>query len=264
MVFYFTATGNCLYVAKELDGKRISIPQVPAGQHFKASSIGIVCPIFGHDIPSNVREFLQHTTFETEYFYVILTYGFCQGGASTRLAAFLYEMGMDAQYINVLKIVDNALPAFDIEHELAIDPEKKVDEHLAAIKADIAAHKQFIAQPTAWDIEYHKKFLEAPFKLDPEEDFRKKGRAMYQVTDACVGCGICVKICPRGCFVLSGGKAKQEMTHCVACLACIHACPQRAIQFTFPEKNPNARYRNSHVTLAEIIEANRQNPGFQS
>lgn len=185
MVFYFTATGNCLYVAKELDGKRISIPQVPAGQHFKASSIGIVCPIFGHDIPSNVREFLQHTTFETEYFYVILTYGFCQGGASTRLAAFLHEMGMDAQYINVLKIVDNALPAFDIEHELAIDPEKKVDEHLAAIKADIAAHKQFIAQPTAWDIEYHKKFLEAPFKLDPEEDFRKKGTG-YVSSDRCL------------------------------------------------------------------------------
>ncbi len=30
-------------------------------------------------------------------------------------------------------MVDNALPAFDIENELKIDPEKKVEEHLSAI-----------------------------------------------------------------------------------------------------------------------------------
>ena len=30
-------------------------------------------------------------------------------------------------------MVDNALPALDIENELKIDPEKKVEEHLSAI-----------------------------------------------------------------------------------------------------------------------------------
>ena len=258
MIFYFTATGNCLYVAKELGEKRLSIPQVKPGSRFQDETIGVVCPIFGHDVPSNVMEFLEQNEFETDYFYFVLTYGFCQGGATTRLAEFLENAGKPAAYINTLKMVDNALPAFDIENELRIDPEKKVEEHLAGIKSDIASRRRFIAQPTEWDIEYHKFFLAAPFKLDPEQDFRAKGAEMYRITDDCIGCGICTRVCPRGSIRLVEGKAQQSMARCVACLACIHACPRKTIQFTFPEKNPNARYRNPHVTLAEIIAANQQ------
>lgn len=261
MVFYFTATGNCLYVAKQLDAERISIAQEPLGKRYEADAIGVVCPIYGHDIPSNIREFLRQAEFVTGYFYMVLTFGYCQGGAATRTEEFLKRMGKRADYINALKMVDNALPAFDIEEELRIDPDKRVEEHLAAIRDDIAARKHFVLQPSQWDIEYHKKFLNAPFKLDPETDFRQKGQALYRISDdACVGCGVCTKVCPRGCFSLKEGKARHDIANCVACLACIHACPQKAIQFTFPEKNPNARYRNPHITLAEIIAANRQEP----
>ena len=41
-------------------------------------------------------------------------------------------------------------------------------------------------------------------------------------------------------------------------MACINACPQKAIGMTIPEINPNARYRNEHITLQEIMQANRQ------
>ena len=44
MVFYFTATGNCLYVAKELDGSPISIPKVKHGAVFTDDAISIVAP----------------------------------------------------------------------------------------------------------------------------------------------------------------------------------------------------------------------------
>ena len=43
-------------------------------------------------------------------------------------------------------------------------------------------------------------------------------------------------------------------------LACAHVCPRKAVQLTVPEKNPSARYRNPHVTLQELIQANQQ-PG---
>ena len=42
-------------------------------------------------------------------------------------------------------------------------------------------------------------------------------------------------------------------------MACIQACPTKAIQFaTVKEPNPNARYRNPHIALKEIIAANWQ------
>ena len=44
MLFYFTATGNSLYVAKQLENDPISIPQElrKANRHYISDSIGIV------------------------------------------------------------------------------------------------------------------------------------------------------------------------------------------------------------------------------
>lgn len=35
-----------------------------------------------------------------------------------------------------------------------------------------------------------------------------------------------------------------------------YARPQKAIRLMIPEVNPEARYRNEHISLQEIIEAN--------
>lgn len=87
MVFYFTGTGNSLYVAKQLDAERISIPQVihREEQIFKTDTIGIVCPVYGHEMPGMVKDFLKKAFFRTEYFYVVLTYGKLHG------CEFLYK-----------------------------------------------------------------------------------------------------------------------------------------------------------------------------
>ena len=50
MVFYFTGTGNSLYVAKQLEENPVSIPQIMRqGQMtFASDSIGVVAPVYGH------------------------------------------------------------------------------------------------------------------------------------------------------------------------------------------------------------------------
>lgn len=50
MTFYFTGTGNSLYVEKEPDEEIKSIPQVIKEDRleFSAESIGIVCPVYGY------------------------------------------------------------------------------------------------------------------------------------------------------------------------------------------------------------------------
>lgn len=51
MIFYFTATGNSLYVAKKLSENPISIPQVKQGSSFEDDVIGIVSPVYCGEIP---------------------------------------------------------------------------------------------------------------------------------------------------------------------------------------------------------------------
>lgn len=62
MVFYFTSTGNCLYVAREFDTKAKSIPQEKLGQKYQDESIGVVCPVYWNDVPPIVAEFLRKAT----------------------------------------------------------------------------------------------------------------------------------------------------------------------------------------------------------
>lgn len=254
MVFYFTGTGNSLYVAKQLDKQQISIPQIIHNTDltFEADSIGIVCPIYGHEMPTMVKEFLKKAVFKTDYFYIVLTYGNIHGGAAELAEKALTDYGKKADYINTIIMVDNFLPAFDMKEQIAINAQKKVEEHIATIKADIDERKHFKQSVTQEDRNWHQKFL------DMQSNAPKITKGFYQVTEDCIGCGICTKVCPSGCIHLEEQKAVYTMENCQVCMACIHHCPQYAIQFSISEKNPNARYHNEHISLTEIVAANNQ------
>lgn len=51
----------------------------------------------------------------------------------------------------------------------------------------------------------------------------------YTITDACIGCGSCVAVCPQSC--ITGGEPpfmiRQE--HCLHCGNCLRACPVGAV-----------------------------------
>lgn len=80
IIFYFTGTGNCLYVARQLAGENteiLSIPQLAKeGRYdFEADEIGIVYPIYGHMPPNMVREFIKKARLDAPYKFAVLTYG---------------------------------------------------------------------------------------------------------------------------------------------------------------------------------------------
>ena len=151
MVFYFTGTGNSLYVAKQIEDAPISIPQAIHRKEldFSDESIGIVAPIYGHEVPPMVRDFMKKAAFHTDYFYMILTYGNRHGGAVELAKRLCDECGIDVQYINILWMVDNWLPSFDMDEQKRID--KKVEEQIAAIRADLSARKVKTAPVTDAD-----------------------------------------------------------------------------------------------------------------
>lgn len=76
MVFYFTGTGNSLYAAKTLDKDIKSIlHEISDGKKvYSYDKIGIVCPIYGHEMPKMVKKFIATNEFDTDYLYIVLTY----------------------------------------------------------------------------------------------------------------------------------------------------------------------------------------------
>lgn len=254
MIFYFTATGNSLYAARQLDTECLSIAQEIHGEmQYQADKIGIVCPIYGHEMPEIVKDFITNAKFDTEYLYLILTYGNRHGGAAELAKMFAESVGKHFDYINVLLMVDNFLPGFNMKEQMQID--KHIPEQLAVIKSDIAERKRFLSEVTDKDRAVHREYLERTAKLSADT-FRN----MYRISDECIGCSICTKVCPMGCFSVNDQHAHWDGDRCIACMACIHACPEMAIQLNIPEPNPHARYRNEYIRIMEIIDANWQKP----
>lgn len=254
MIFYFTATGNSLSIAKSIEKNPISIPQVinNGNQVYEDKKIGIVAPIYGHEMPDMVKNFIKSSKFKTDYFYIILTYGNRHGGAVELANNFCKDCGVNVDYLNIIKMVDNWLPSFDMTEQIKID--KHIDEHLNTIINDIQSCKKEIQTVTDTDRQAHLEYLENVSKF-PEGLFKN----LYKVTDDCTQCGICTQVCPAGCISISDNKVVYNMENCQTCMACIHNCPKKAIQLNMPEKNPNARYRNENITLQEIIKSNIQN-----
>ncbi len=250
MVFYFTATGNSLYVAKCIDEYPVSIPQIiKKPSTYSDSRIGIVCPVYCGEIPNTVKTFLKTSEFEANYVYLILTYG----NSASDCPEFTYNefkaLGINFDYIGTVHCVDNYLPAFDMAKEKKID--KRTDAQIAKVAENIRSMKKGVPAATDADRKLHKQ-VAAMNKLIPSLN---NGR-MIKITDKCIGCKVCEKVCPIGNIAVRS-QARRISEKCEYCLACVHACPQKAIVIKH-EKNKNERYRNENVSLDEIIKSNFQ------
>ena len=266
VILYFTGTGNCLYVARQLagdGGELLSIPQLVKQKRFDigADEIGSVYPIYGHMPPNMVRQFIKKVRLKADYKFAILTYGNRKCNAVEIWDEISRQAGTRFDYINTLIMVDNWLPNFDMNEQILID--KHIPENLYKIATDLAGQKRWHEPVTGEERRQHEEFLERT-GIDPSTGFVLKSEKYFTVIDGCIGCGACVSVCPRGNYELTSQGVKMQ-GECEFCFACIQNCPQKVIRFAKNEndpflrngeKNQNARYRNEHVSLMDIKRAN--------
>lgn len=254
LIFYFTATGNSLYVARELAGESghlLSIPQIIKDEHldFEADEIGFVFPDYAASAPLMVREFVSKAHFKAQYIFSVITFGNFAANVADWWDDFCKEKGLQNHYINTLLMVDNYLPVFDMNEQMKID--KKISENLTQIVNDIASHREYVSHVDADDRmkEWLKRLQESHFPMEAE-------RLLRLNTETCIACGTCAAVCPHGNFRMTDTYAEFSGS-CEYCLACVHACPQKALTLE-RERNPQARFRNENVSLRDIKEANHQ------
>lgn len=247
-IFYFTATGNSLAVAKRIGGKLISIPQVIDSEdiHYKDDVIGVIFPVYSLAPPKMVQLFLEKVKFEADYTFAIGTYGNMSGACMRNVQKLAEKNGYRFDYANSLLMLDNFLPIFEVGAEIEKLPKKKVEEMTEKIVEDIHArkHRQAGASTGA-------KVLNSVMSLIPAN---RKGAQKYIVNEQCNQCGTCAKVCPTKNITVTMKVVFGD--HCASCYACLHLCPKNAIHLK--NEKSGKRWRNPEVSLKEIIGANNR------
>lgn len=258
LVFYFTATGNSLFVARQFSDNPLSIPQElkKTDLSYEADEIGFVFPDFAAAAPLIVRDFIQKAKFNAPYIFSVITFGNASVNVAEWWQKYAMENGVVNNYVNTILMVDNYLPVFDMNQQMTID--KKIDESLAGLLEDIGAHKSFV-QPAdmGW-------FNEEGLKRLQDQHFSMTADRLLEMrADRCIECMTCEKVCPHKNFRI-GANGLEFSGKCEYCLACVHNCPQKALTLKSSrpgmpgERNPEARFRNPEVSLNDIIRSNRQ------
>ena len=118
MILYFSATGNCKYVAARLASafgqETVSIVDCIQGSvySFADDTIGVVVPTYFWGLPSIVKEFLEKVDFHADYLYFIATYGTTPGASDAMAGKAIRGKTIDAFYS--VRMPDTWTPIFDL------------------------------------------------------------------------------------------------------------------------------------------------------
>lgn len=249
-ILYFTATGNCLSVARKIGGTLLSIPQLVREQKYEIEDdvIGVICPTYCADAPRMVQQYLERAKLKADYTFYISTYGYMAGAATGHGEQYLKKAAGHADYVSKIIMADTALTRFESQKQMETLPGKKVDEQIAAVIADIQARKHSIPTVTLFDRAvdwlYH---TAGASQIAPD-----KAKA-HIVNDQCIHCGTCAKICPSNNIVVTDHV--EFLDHCEGCLGCVHNCPKNAIHLK--NEKSAARFRNPEIKIKDLIAANQ-------
>ncbi len=244
-IFYFSSTGNCLYLCKRLGGTLISIPRALKEDRlqFNDEVIGIVCPCYYFGIPKPVERFLRRADLQYQYAFGILSYGNFSGGAVHGFWKTAGRHGIRLSYVTEILMVDNYVPLFDIEEQVKLIPEKNIEESLDIIISDISHRTKYRKPPGILD-----RLLTPPARLVYRLRLRNAD-SRFSIEDGCNNCGVCEMICPVDISSVTVGPVFDH--RCEECLGCTLNCPQNAIRVR-GEKS-RRRFLNENIRTPELF-----------
>lgn len=254
MIFYFSGTGNSLYAAKKI-GEYIgdTIMNITVALHedlhfdfAPGETIGFVFPIYAWSAPKMVFDFIRRINVKGHYIFAVGTYGQNIG----RFDSFFEKAGIHLNGAFSLNMPNNYLLIWNKEKQdrCLERADKRITEICEAIYQrleQIDIRCELNGMPAT-----EEQVSFAP-NMNAQWSQTLCDTSEFYVTDACVGCGTCEKVC-NGKTIRIENKRPTWHDNCTKCLACLHLCPMQAIQFGQYTVGAG-RYKNPKISTHELM-----------
>ena len=257
-IFYYTATGNSLTLARSLARELGNTTLVPIARYRQTSAapatprVGIVFPIHAWGPPRTVEEFIDKLDLRgVRYTFAIVSCGGTAAATLPRLRKALRRKGSDlhAGFIvrspGYMDMGGKQPPIIDLVRRLSGRLFPKDSERLPEIIEAVRNEKHGTVERNALPGALLGSFFHG--KAAPQ--FARLDSA-YRVSQACAGCGTCTRVCPRGNVTLESSKPAWHHD-CDNCGACATWCPQNAIGLQGAPSAP--RRHNLEVAAADLM-----------
>jgi ferredoxin/flavodoxin len=238
ILYYYTATGNSLAIARDiaagLGGAEIAPMSAFRSAPFKpdAERLGLLFPVYAWGPPRTVREFLSNMdTTGLAYVFAVASSGGNPAGALGIVRKALRAKGGELHAGFALRSELYSGTSGPQKDPLFIRAVRKLS-HFAAgpeserlpaiIEAARGCERSRIEVGALAGRLAGGFFYGMASSVFPVSD---KG---YSTTEACTGCGTCARVCPRANVVVEAGRPAWKHD-CDSCGACLTWCPSKAI-----------------------------------
>ena len=234
MIFYFTGTGNSLYIAKRIAGitgdtlisMNDKIKQNDTQLIHIENRLVFVVPTYGWRIPRVVERWIRTTQFTgAVQAWFVMDCGSEIGNAAKYIRRLCEQKSF--HYLGVTQIVmpENYIAMFNAPEEAEA---KRIIENAIPI-IDSAAQKimngEAFPSPRSNLKDRFRSNAVNPifYRLIVKAD-------AFRADSKCVGCGKCAELCPLNNITLKDRKPVWGK-NCTHCMACICHCPVEAIEY---------------------------------
>ena len=260
-IYYFSGTGNSLYIAKRLAdqlGESQLVPLAKANQQSditaSTKTVGFVFPLYFWGLPDIVVNFVKNMNLEkADYIFAVLS---CGGGPGYTVNHLEELLKAKSKTLNVgvhITMPGNYIIPSYYKYMYADQKKQKVrfekaNEKIDKIAQTIKEQRNMLKKNGA-ALNLITRLVNKLFYLflgDIHSQDKK-----YHADDKCNTCGTCEKLCPVNNIVLSEGKPHWQH-NCQQCMACIQLCPQKAIQYG-DQTAQKPRYHHPDISLKDIM-----------
>jgi ferredoxin/flavodoxin len=260
-IYYFSGTGNCLSIAKELacelSGSTLySIAKVmkavrESEKNFspKADKIVIVTPVYMAGLPRIVAEFLGRIKLEEgKKVYALATHGGMPGKVLEQIEKILSENGPKLSGGYLINMPGNCITLYSASDKNRQDSLIRVAK--LRVKDIALAIREGKDEKIERNLFLLNGLLSGPVYRSVIKKFKDNDKGFY-ATEKCNSCELCVDICPVDNIEMKDRKPVWRH-NCEQCMACIQWCPVEAIQHG--EKTiKRKRYRHPDVKADELV-----------